>query len=220
MLEIAGIQLLPETARFLAFAAAGLAWNIVPGPNMTFVMASAGRSGARSGLAATLGISAGAVLYTVAAAVGMSAVLASSQVTFVLLKWLGGAYLLYTALSILRGGAPARDATGGTSFPQSHWAVFQAGACVTLLNAKAGLFYLAFLPQFVDPAAEFPALQIFFLGLWLNFTATCVNTGVAVATARIASRIRHISWIRYGARAVAATALAALAVRLVVSERQ
>src|SRR5689334_24332713 len=104
MLSVAGIELLPPLPLFLAFVAAGLALNIVPGADMTFVIASAARGGKRAGIVAALGIGAGTLVHITAAVLGLSAILASSQTAFNLIKWAGAAYLVYIAVSLILGG--------------------------------------------------------------------------------------------------------------------
>lgn len=217
MLSIAGIELLPPLATFLAFAVAGLALNIVPGADMTFVIASAARGGRRDGVTAALGIGAGTLVHISAAVVGLSAILASSQTAFNIIKWVGAAYLLYIAVSLVISG---RRQTEAEALPHQTGArLFKAAVLVNVLNPKVALFFLAFLPQFVDPHARVPALQILCLGLWFDFVGTIVNAIIAVVTAATAARIRHVSWVSQAARLVAATAIGALALRLAFAER-
>ena len=217
MLEIAGVALLPDWPVFLAFVAAGLALNIVPGADMTFIIASAARGGRRDGVIASLGVGAGALVHIFAAVLGLSAILASSQTAFDLIKWAGAAYLLWVALSLLRPNAaaarPVRPAASG-------WRLFRAAMLVNILNPKVALFFLAFLPQFVDPRAAVPALQILCLGLWFDFAGTLVNVAVALAAAGTAARLRHVAWLGKAARWLAATAMGALAVQLALSARR
>ena len=218
MIHVGGIELLPPLASFLAFALAGLALNIVPGADMTFVIASAARGGRRDGIVAALGIGGGALFHVLAAALGLSALLAASQTAFALIKWVGAAYLLYIAVSLIRSGGRSADAESRPRL--SGWLLFRAAALVNILNPKVALFFLAFLPQFVDPLAEFPALQILCLGLWFDFVGTLVNGVVAIAAANAAARLRHVSWLGSAARCFAATAMAGLAVRLAFAERR
>jgi threonine/homoserine/homoserine lactone efflux protein len=217
MLAIGGIELLPAWPVFLAFAAAGLALNIVPGADMTFVIASAARGGRRDSVVAALGIGAGALVHILAAVLGLSAILASSQAAFEALKWLGAVYLLWLAFSLLRtgGGAP-----GTPRAPASSWRLFRVAMLVNVLNPKVALFFLAFLPQFVDPAAQVPAVQILCLGLWFDLVGTLVNIVVALVAAGAASRLRHVGWLGRAARWLAATAMGALAVQLALASRR
>ena len=217
MLEIAGIELLPNWPVFLGFVVAGLALNIVPGADMTFVIAAAARGGRRDGTIAALGIGAGTFVHILAAVLGLSAILASSQAAFNLIKWIGAAYLLWIAISLLRAGHA--ESTEGSRPAESGWRLFRAAALVNILNPKVALFFLAFLPQFVDPEAAIPALQILCLGLWFSTVGTLVNIAVALAAAGTAARLRHVEWIGRAARWIAATAMGALAVQLALSRR-
>ena len=218
MIEIApGVELLPDLDRFLAFAIAGLALNIVPGADMTFVIASSARGGSRSGLAAALGIGAGALVHICAAVVGLSALIASSQTGFTVLKWVGAAYLLYIAVGLVRSAPTTRQES--VAVPDSRAATFRKGALINLLNPKVGMFFLAFLPQFVDPNAAMPALQILALGLWFNIVGTAVNAVVALGAAGAATRLRHLDWPTRAAKWFAATAMTAMALRLVTDRR-
>src|SRR5687768_17001761 len=117
MLEIAGIELLPQWPVFLSFVVAGLALNIVPGADMTFVIASAARGGRKDGIVAALGIGTGTLFHIIAAVLGLSAILASSQTAFNLIKWIGAAYLLWIAVSLLRGERGARAGEAGAAPP-------------------------------------------------------------------------------------------------------
>jgi threonine/homoserine/homoserine lactone efflux protein len=217
MLEIAGIELLPAWPVFLSFVAAGLALNIVPGADMTFIIASAARGGRRDGVIAALGVGAGALVHIFAAVLGLSAILASSQTAFEIIKWIGAAYLLWLAISLLRADGTTE---GEVRRPTSPWRLFRAAMLVNILNPKVALFFLAFLPQFVDPAAALPALQILCLGLWFDFAGTLVNIAVAIVAAGAADRLRHVSWLGRAARWLAATAMGALAVQLALASRR
>ncbi len=218
MLEIAGIELLPHWPIFVSFVVAGLALNIVPGADMTFVIAAAARGGRRDGTVAALGIGAGTFAHILAAVLGLSAILASSQTAFNVIKWIGAAYLLWLAVSLLRTDQSAETAGVGAS--GSGWRLFRAAALVNILNPKVALFFLAFLPQFVDPQAAMPALQILCLGLWFDLVGTAVNIAIALAAAGTAARLRHVGWIGRAARWLAATAMGGLALQLALSERR
>jgi threonine/homoserine/homoserine lactone efflux protein len=214
MLEVGGIVLLPAWPVFAGFVAAGLALNIVPGADMTFVIASAARGGRRDGIVAALGIGAGTLVHILAATLGLSAILASSQAAFNLIKWAGAAYLLWLAFSLVRGRAAPADAS------RAGRRLFRAAVLVNILNPKIALFFLAFLPQFVDPAAAMPWLQILCLGLWFDAVGTLVNIVIALAAARTAARLKSVAWLGRAARWLAATLLGALAVQLALAARR
>lgn len=215
MFEASGLHsILPDLPRLLTFAVAAFALNITPGADMTFVAASAARRGARSGIAAALGVGAGSLVHLVAAVAGLSALIASSQAMFTALKWAGAAYLLYIAVGMVRNASPHPE-TG--DLPCSDAAIFRTGALVNMLNPKVGLFFLAFLPQFVDPVPGVAAVQTLLLGLWFDVGGTIVNIAVAVAVARAATGFAGISGIGLAARWFAATVMGTLAVKLVVA---
>lgn len=219
MLEIAGIELLPDWPVFLSFALAGLALNIVPGADMAFVTTAAARGGAPAGIVAALGIGAGAMVHIVAAVLGLSAILASSQTAFSIIKWIGAAYLLYIAIGLLR--APAAAPGDADTLPATGQArLFRSAMLVNILNPKVALFFLAFLPQFVNPDAAMPALQILCLGLWFDFAGTIVNIIVALGAAATAARLRNVGWAAKAARWLAATILGAMAVQLALASRR
>ena len=204
-----------EPAAFAAFALASLALNIVPGADMTFVATSSARGGLRVGLAAALGIGAGCFVHILAAAAGLSALVAASAEAFTLLKWLGAAYLLYMAWGLLRTPKPVAATEAVPALTAGK--AFRSGALVNMLNPKVGLFFLAFLPQFVDPANGSATATILLLGTWFNISGTIVNTIVAVGAARAAGLLRGHPGIVRATRYVAGAAMGGLAVQLAMS---
>ena len=171
------------------FAAAALAVNLTPGPDMLFVIGTGATRGRRAGVMAALGIGAGCLLHIVLAAVGLSALLAASALAFSVVKWAGAAYLVWIGISMLRSrrvepmnpeSAPAR--------PKSK-RVFWQGALTNALNPKVALFFLAFLPQFIEPGATGQALAFVALGLLFNIGGTVVNIVVALLAASLGSRL-------------------------------
>ena len=139
----------PETLALFALAA--LALIAIPGPNMVYVATRSMSEGRRSGYASALGLLTGTLLNVAAAAAGLSALIASSATAFNVLKYLGAAYLVYLGV---KRAAPARGAGGeGAPKPVSLARAYRQAIVVQLLNPKVALFFLAFLPQFVDPAA-------------------------------------------------------------------
>jgi threonine/homoserine/homoserine lactone efflux protein len=172
------------------FVAAALAVNLTPGPDMLFVVGSGATRGRRAGVLAALGVGAGCLLHIALAAVGLSALLAASALAFGVVKWAGAAYLVWVGLSMwrTRRGAPgassaAQPAAGATGN------VFWQGALTNALNPKVALFFLAFLPQFIEPGASGQALAFVVLGLVFNLGGTLVNIVVALLAAWISARL-------------------------------
>jgi threonine/homoserine/homoserine lactone efflux protein len=210
------LDLFPPLNTFLAFLVAGLALNITPGADMTFTAVSAGRGGWRAGLAAAAGTSLGCLAHIAFAAVGLSALIAASAAAFAIVKYLGVGYLLFLAVQLVREGGKA--ASAAPPAPLTPWDACRRAALVNVLNPKVGIFFLAFLPQFVVPGPNL-GLKIAALGLVFNTTGFLVNAAVALLVAFTA---RHftVRWLPRAARLLAASIMGALAVRLALTSRQ
>ena len=169
------------------FLSAALLLNLTPGPDMLFVAGTSAARGRRAGVLAALGVGLGCGVHIVLAAVGLSALLATSALAFGVVKWLGAAYLVWTGLSMLRARAAAP--TAGTPAAPATRAVFWQGALTNALNPKVAPFFLAFLPQFVDAGAPRQALAFVALGTSFTVSGTLVNVVVALATGSIARAV-------------------------------
>jgi threonine/homoserine/homoserine lactone efflux protein len=151
----------PDLATLVLFAASAATLVLIPGPNLIYIVTRSVESGRRAGLASVLGIETGTMIHVAAAAFGLSALLASSAVAFEIVKYAGVAYLVYLGVRALRaGGAPeTRIAPAGMRRTVAE------GVLVNVLNPKVSLFFLAFLPQFVDAEKGSAVTQILVLGL-------------------------------------------------------
>lgn len=172
------------------FVLSGVLLNVTPGPDTAYIIGRSAQIGWRGGAAAALGISAGCLVHVFAAAIGLSALLAASSVAFTAIKWIGAAYLIYTGIRMLLAPSPAADAV---TVPRAKTLrqVFWQGALTNALNPKVALFFLAFLPQFVDAEAPGKALAFVVLGLIFIGTGTVWNLGMAAFAAKAAGRIRQ-----------------------------
>ena len=168
---------MPAPDTLLVFAAASLALLVVPGPAVFYIVTRSMADGRRAGAVSMLGVEAGGLVHVAAAALGVSALLASSVVAFAIVKYLGAGYLVYLGVrQLLR---PATDAETAAPAPASMARLFWQGALVQVLNPKVALFFLAFLPQFIDPARPV-ALQAIILGLGFT-TLAVLSDGLYVA---------------------------------------
>jgi threonine/homoserine/homoserine lactone efflux protein len=162
-----------------SFFVATLALNLAPGPDMTYVAARSLGQGRRAGLISALGISAGCVVHIVAAAAGVAVLLRAWPPAYAVIRLAGAAYLIYLGLGMLwnagRGDGlrPMADASDGD--------IFRQGVITNVLNPKVAMFFLAFLPQFIDPSRGPAGLQTLALGLAFNVSGTLVNAAVAWA---------------------------------------
>lgn len=155
---------LPNAANLWIFSGAALLLLIVPGPAVLFIIGRSIEQGRRAGIVSDLGIHTATLVHVLAAALGLSAILASSAVAFSVVKYAGAAYLIWLGLRKILG----RDLNGGGAavfVRASYRRLFRDGFVVNLLNPKTALFFLAFLPQFVDPSRGHIAQQVVALGL-------------------------------------------------------
>lgn len=194
-----------EPQQLLVFIAAGWLLNLTPGPDVLYIVTHALRSGARAGLVAGLGITAGCFVHVFAAAVGVGALLAASATAFTVLKWVGAAYLLWMGVRMLfsraGGGNGAAMAAAQSAPPAaaSLRSVFLGGFWTNVLNPKVALFFLAFVPQFIAPDTDNKALAFVLLGVLFNVNAIPVNAGWALAASWMARRAtvihRGLHWL-------------------------
>jgi threonine/homoserine/homoserine lactone efflux protein len=166
------------------FIAAGLLLNVTPGADLALIGARSAAQGFRSGAAAALGVGAGCFVHVAAAALGLSALIASSATAFAVLRWVGAAYLVWLGIGLLRSsGAAAIAATPAPAL--TAWRSFVQGFLTNALNPKVALFFLAFLPQFIDANAPHKALAFVALGTLFAFNGTIVNVAFAALVAHV-----------------------------------
>jgi threonine/homoserine/homoserine lactone efflux protein len=172
------------------FVLAGMLLNITPGPDTAYIVGRSVQTGRRGGAAAALGVGAGCLLHIVAASVGLSALLAASAAAFTMVKLIGAAYLIYLGVRMLLAQPAAETSERRGVDVASLRQIFWQGALTNALNPKVALFFLAFLPQFVDADAPHKGVAFLALGLLFDLNGTLWNLGVAVVTAKAAHRVR------------------------------
>ena len=172
------------------FALTVLVLNATPGVDLVFTVSRTLQHGVRTGLAGAAGISAGCVVHALAAAFGLAALLAVSTTAFAVLKGIGAAYLVWLAVGMLRSALQPAGATttAGTIAPVPLGRVFRQGLLTNVLNPKVALFFLAFLPQFIDADAPHKTLAFLALGVWFVLQSALFLVALVVLTARL----RHL----------------------------
>jgi threonine/homoserine/homoserine lactone efflux protein len=172
------------------FVVSGLLLNIMPGPDSLLIMTRSATQGARAGCAAAWGIGAGTFVHIFAAALGMSAILATSAAAFTAVKLAGAAYILYLAYGMLRSKRGAAEAAPLVVPPLPPRRIFGQGVLTNVLNPKVALFFLAFVPQFIDAHAPNKALAFIVLGTIFNVNGMLWANGLALFTAKASARIK------------------------------
>ncbi len=180
---------MPDPSRLALFVGAALLLLVVPGPSVLYIVTQSVSHGRRAGIVSVAGITTGTLVHIVAATVGLSALLASSALAFDVVKYVGAAYLIAVGIRRLAGwergvGAPAR----GT---RDLGRLYRQGIVVNTLNPKTALFFLAFLPQFVDPGRGTPWLQILALGLLFAALGFFSDGAWALVAGTLGERLRR-----------------------------
>lgn len=235
-----------DLAYWLVFLAAAFAFNISPGPDWVYIVSRTLARGRDVGFGAAAGVCAGAMVHVTAAALGVSALLATSAVAFTVVKWAGGAYLLYLGVQAWRSPGtsfhlkPAPEMQAATnaqasfdaSVPvaarvsvrvssqpsiASFWPAFRQGVLVDLLNPKVALFFMAFLPQFVRPAHGSTASQLMLLGTLVVVMALCIEVLLVVAAARAVGYLQLHPAVSRWLERLMGTVLVGLGLRLLLA---
>lgn len=205
------------------FIVSGLLLNIMPGPDSLLIMARSATQGWRAGCAAALGIGAGTMVHVTAAAVGISALLATSAAAFSVVKWVGAAYIIYMGIGMLRaklkGGDPATSAAPAAPAPLPYGRIFAQGFLTNVLNPKVALFFLAFVPQFISADSSNKAAAFFILGCIFNFNGMLWCNGLALFTAFASARLKVKPLAALWLNRITGGLFLALGARLALSEQ-
>ena len=205
-------------AHWVTFFTAAVLLNLSPGPDMAFILAQTAKRGVRSGFSAMFGIWTGAFVHVVFAALGLSAVLATSAVAFSTVKWVGAGYLIWLGIQALRSRGIQMVVTGQSS-PKGLTKIFRQGVLVAVLNPKVAIFFLAFLPQFVEPGAGPVSAQLFIHGVLIIVVAAFIEPPLIVIGGKLTgylSNNRKVSkWMDRGLGAL----FVWLGIKLATSDR-
>ncbi len=184
---------MPALSTLLLFAAASAVLVAVPGPAVVYIVTRGVAQGRSAGIVSALGIETGALVHVAAAVAGLSALVASSATAFAVVKYAGAAYLVFLGIQKLRARG---ELALGDVRPESNARLFRQGVIVNALNPKVAVFFLAFLPQFVDPGRGAVALQIALLGVLFVAIAMALDCGWALAAGAVGERLRRSIGVR------------------------
>lgn len=201
----------------LLFFTTSVLLGLSPGPDNLFVMAQSIQRGPGSGLLVTLGLCTGLVVHSAAVAFGLAAVFQASALAFTLLKWVGAGYLLYLAWLAFRAGADTDGDPTAAALPRGH--LYRRGIIMNITNPKVSVFFLAFLPQFADPARGPLAVQLLILGAVFIVATILVFGAVSLLAGAVGERFRRSSRAQIILNRLAGTVFAALALKLATTTR-
>jgi RhtB (resistance to homoserine/threonine) family protein len=213
--RMAGIQ------HLWLFIVSGLLLNITPGPDSLFIMARSASQGWRAGLVACWGIGAGVFVHVFAAALGLSALLATSAMAFTAVKIVGAAYLVWIGLGMLRQRRAADAAPAAPDTPRTipYAQIFRQGFLTNVLNPKVALFFLAFVPQFIAPDAASKPLAFLLLGAIFDFNGMLWCHALALFTAFASHRLQVGAAVARCLNRAIGAMFVALGVRLALAAR-
>jgi len=190
-----------EPSNLLYFLSAAVMLTILPGPDMLFVIAQSISLGKKAGISVALGLCTGLIFHTIAAAFGISIIIYNSDVAFMILKYLGVVYLIFLAFMALK------ESTINLNI---NWQInkihlYRKGILMNLLNPKVLLFFLAFLPQFVDQSDRNVSLQMVSLGIIFIIQAIIIFSIVSILASKISEKLitnkkfaKYLKWIKAG----------------------
>ena len=198
------------------FILSGLLLNITPGQDTLYIVGRTMSQGRRAGLMSVLGIASGSIIHTLAAAFGLSAILATSARAFTAVKLAGAAYLVYLGIRMLLDRAVtsgvAREFTS-----ESDGAIYRAGLLTNVLNPKVALFFMAFLPQFVEPAGGSLVFPFLFLGTVFVFNGTLWCLVLVTGATAMGRRLRKSPLMELVLRRATGVIFVGLGARLATS---
>lgn len=210
---------MPTLDTSLAFFSVALLLALAPGPDNLFVLMQSATGGRRAGFAVVAGLMLGVLVQTLAVALGLAAVFAASATAFTLLKFAGAAYLVYLAWGAWRAPVAALGAAGSAAPAQPWPRLLLRGVLMNLSNPKVVLFFLALLPQFVQPGRGPVALQLLWFGALFIVAGSLVFGAVVLVAGALRARLAGSARVQRGLNRAAALVFVALAARLATAQR-
>ena len=207
------MTVLPDAGTMFAYSIACLVLFATPGPDMSLFLSRTMTGGRAAGLAAMAGAMVGCCVHTVVAALGLSALIAASATAFTVLKVVGAVYLLWLAVDAIRRGSALTLETRGRSAP-SLWRTFLVGIGINLTNPKVVLFFVTFLPQFVDAHDPHASAKLFVLGLYFVVLSTPLAALMVLLADRFIAALTRKRWIARSLDYAFAGIFAVFAVRI------
>lgn len=208
-----------DIQHWLTFLVAAVLLNLSPGPDMAFIIGHTVKSGRKAGLTAMAGIWVGALCHVGFAVVGLSAILATSALAFSLVKYVGAAYLVWLGIQAWRSKGENLNFDGIKDKQVSTSKIFWQGVLIDLLNPKVAIFFLAFLPQFIEPGAGLPAAQFLLHGVLIIVVAAVIEPPLILLGDRLAKRLRESIKFRIWLDRSLGSLLILLGIKLAISER-
>jgi RhtB (resistance to homoserine/threonine) family protein len=204
---------------FEAFLIAGLIMNLTPGADTMYILGRSIAQGKKAGILSALGISTGAIFHIIFATLGLSIILAKSATAFEIVKYFGAAYLIFLGLKTIFKKADEKFELNNESEVVNYRKIYLSGVLTNILNPKVALFFLAFLPQFIDPNYVQSSLPFLILGITFLLTGTIWCLTLALFASKLSNRIRKNYKIKMWLDKITGGIFVALGIKLALMKK-
>lgn len=208
---------MPELSQLGLFWVATLVLNLTPGPDIMYIVANGMSRGAKAGALSASGVGVGAIFHVVLAAVGITAILQTSELAFDVVRLLGASYLIWIGFKQLQNSASGLEV--GESNAESNWTYFNRGLITNILNPKVALFFIAFLPQFISIDSGSVITQILVLGLLFTANSLLINIVIGISAGKAGQRLMQSHNFANWINRISGFVLIGLGVRLFLLEK-
>jgi threonine/homoserine/homoserine lactone efflux protein len=205
---------------FETFLVAGILLNLTPGNDTIFILAKSIGQGKKAGIVSALGIATGSLIHTILAAFGLSLIIAQSLLFFNIIKYAGAVYLVYIGLKMLMDKKPFDAGDISTNNTVDYVKIYRDAIATNLLNPKVALFFIAFLPQFIDPALKNSVLPFLILGMTFITTGTAWCLILAIFASAIFGRLKTNRKMSAFINKICGLTLIGLGVKVALTERK
>jgi RhtB (resistance to homoserine/threonine) family protein len=205
---------------FETFLLTGILLNLTPGNDTIFILTKSIGQGKKAGIVSALGIGTGNIVHTIFAAFGLSLIIAKSILLFNVIKFIGAGYLIYLGYKMLTDKSQLNTDGIKTTIKVNYWKIFRDGIVTNILNPKVALFYIAFLPQFIDPSLKSTILPFLLLGTTFITTGTIWCFILAIFASTLFGKLKQNEKVSRYINKVCGIALVGLGIKVALTERK
>jgi RhtB (resistance to homoserine/threonine) family protein len=206
---------------FETFLLTGILLNLTPGNDTIFILSKSIAQGKRAGIVSALGIGTGSVIHTILAAFGLSIIVAKSILLFNIIKYTGAIYLIYMGYKMLMDNSKLQAENGDISnLRVNYWQIYRDAIITNVLNPKVALFFIAFLPQFIDPNFQDTILPFLTLGLTFIITGTIWCFILAIFASLIFDKLKNSPKINNYINKICGIALIGLGIKVALIDKK
>ncbi len=206
---------------FEAYAIAAFILIIIPGNDTIFILSRSIAQGKKAGIISSLGVGTGSSIHTTLAAFGLSVIIAKSILVFTIIKYAGAAYLMYVGIKMIffRSAPDFTDGKNGSAWKMNSFQIYKQAVLTDVLNPKVAMFFIAFLPQFIDSGYKNSFIPFAILGFLFSITGTLWSVALAIFSSGIFTRLRNNNKISEYMNKACGSVLLLLGIRLALEKK-